>query len=61
MFLLYGQNTNDFAPVAASMMTEVGLAFVIGSMVKFWRVPAATIESSSDIVVAEINERPVRV
>lgn len=60
MFLLYGQNTNGFAPVAASMMTEVGLALVVGSAVKFWHVPAAAIESMSDIVVAEINDGAVR-
>src|SRR5207249_1027047 len=29
MFSLYGQVTNGFAPVAASMMTEVGLAFIV--------------------------------
>jgi len=42
------------------MMTEAGLALVVGSVVKFWHVPATAIESISDIVVAEINDGAVR-
>ena len=38
LFQLYGQPTDGFAPVVASMLTEVGLAFVVGSLLKFWHI-----------------------
>lgn len=37
LFLLYGNSQGSFAPVLASMMTQVGTAMIIGSMLKFWR------------------------
>jgi hypothetical protein len=34
LFLLYGNAGGSFEPVLASMMTEAGLAMVVGAMVK---------------------------
>ncbi|MCI0358120.1 MAG: hypothetical protein L0211_06540 [Planctomycetaceae bacterium] len=34
---LYGQTINDAAPMLASILTEVGLALLVGGLVKLWR------------------------
>jgi hypothetical protein len=36
LFLLYGRTGQEMAPILASMMTEVGLALILGAIVKFW-------------------------
>jgi hypothetical protein len=36
---LYQQANNGFDPIVASMMTEAGLALLIGAGLKFWRMP----------------------
>jgi hypothetical protein len=36
LYVLYGNTSGSFVPVLASMMTQVGLAMVIGAMLKFW-------------------------
>jgi hypothetical protein len=37
-------------------MTEAGLAFIIGSLIKFWRVPAKAINPTPEIFVAELAD-----
>jgi hypothetical protein len=49
LFLLYGNSNGSFAPVAASMMTEAGLAMILGSMIKFYRVTGRT-DSTASVV-----------
>ncbi len=58
LFLLYGQPADDFAPVTASMMTEVGLALVVGSLLKFWRIAPARHDSSEGVIAAELVAAP---
>jgi hypothetical protein len=54
---LYGQNGGGFAPIAASMMTEAGLAFVVGSALKFMASEPDDASSQDDaIIVAEFAE-----
>jgi hypothetical protein len=55
---LYGHATGGFAPVAASMMTEAGLAIVVGSALKFLVSGSPTIsaEEAEPIVVAEFAD-----
>jgi hypothetical protein len=40
---LYGQPNVSFAPVAASMITEVGLALIVGAGIKLSRIPAPAV------------------
>jgi hypothetical protein len=50
MFLLYGQRGGGFEPVAASMMTEAGLALMLGSALKFYM--SSSRASSADATAA---------
>jgi hypothetical protein len=53
MFLLYGKAAGDsFEPVAASMMTQAGLALVVGAMVKFALNGSPTAAASAKTVAA---------
>jgi len=56
MFRLYGLADPGMAPVGASLLTEVGLVFVVGAALKFCCMPASAASPTGDIVVAELNE-----
>jgi hypothetical protein len=58
MFLLYGQAAGGFAPVAASMMTEAGMALVLGSALRFLVTdsPSRANDAADEIVAAEIAD-----
>ena len=58
MFRLYGLADPGLAPVGASLLTEVGLAFVVGAALKFCCMPASATCPTGDIIVAELNEAP---
>lgn len=50
MFLLYGNPRGNFAPVIASLMTEVGVALMVGAFLKFcYASPAGKTPLSSAI------------
>jgi hypothetical protein len=53
LLALYQRPNDGIAPVLASMMTEAGLALVLGAIVKFWCVPA-TSPADEAPVVAEL-------
>jgi hypothetical protein len=59
MFRLYGLADPGMAPVGASLLSEVGLAFVVGAALKFCCLPASAACPTGDIVVAELNEAAV--
>jgi hypothetical protein len=51
---LYQLPNNEFEPVLASMLTEAGLALVLGAIVKFWRcTPSA---AAINAAAADSNE-----
>jgi hypothetical protein len=63
LFLLYGTRTDGFAPILASMMTEVGLAFIAGAGLKFLfsgsstaAAAAVAIDPAAEVYVAELAE-----
>jgi hypothetical protein len=61
LFLLYGTRTDGSAPIGASMMTEVGLAFIAGAGLKFLysgspAAAAAAIDPAGEIYVAELAD-----
>jgi hypothetical protein len=56
MFRLYGAANDGFAPVAASLMAEAGLAFIIGALIKFWCMSAKAVQDGSEIFVAELAD-----
>jgi hypothetical protein len=47
LFLLYGNSRGSFAPVIASLMTEVGVALMLGALLKFWHASPASPTSSA--------------
>jgi hypothetical protein len=56
MFRLYGLADPGIAPVGASLLTEVGLAFVVGAALKFCCTPPSSACPAGNVVVAELNE-----
>ena len=52
---LYQRSSDGFAPILASMMTEAGLALVLGAIVKFWCVPASSSAGEAP-VMAELAD-----
>jgi hypothetical protein len=52
LFLLYGRPGQEFAPILASMMAEVGLTLIVGAVVKFWCAPSPETANETQPVVA---------
>jgi len=55
LIALYQRSNDGFAPVLASMMTEAGLALVLGAIVKFWSVPATSPADEAPVVAQLVD------
>jgi hypothetical protein len=53
---LHQQSNNGFAPIAASMMTEAGLALVVGAALKYWALPKQSSSPAPALAASGFDE-----